>query len=85
MRCVLLMAGPPVDATVHRRAAGSVEFSGTRFRRRALTTGFSGGAENSPELPAGGDWIRTVGPAEGAARRGYQFSFADADVGRGVK
>src|SRR6266851_9771586 len=23
------MAGPPVDATVHRRAVGSVEFSGT--------------------------------------------------------
>jgi hypothetical protein len=28
------MAGPPVDATVHRRAAGSVEFSGTVPARR---------------------------------------------------
>src|SRR5271169_3182099 len=28
------MAGPPVDATVHRRAAGSVEFSETGTARR---------------------------------------------------
>jgi hypothetical protein len=28
------MAGPPVDATVHRRAAGSIEFSETGTARR---------------------------------------------------